>query len=46
MMFWVARAIHLNFLFERPARFWLAPKETKAKLAASPFAPAKAGAQS
>jgi uncharacterized membrane protein YcfT len=47
MMFWVARAIHLTFLFERPARFWLAPKEpTKAKLAASPFAPAKAGAQS
>jgi uncharacterized membrane protein YcfT len=37
MMFWVARAIHLTFLFERPARFWLAPKEaTKAKLALQP----------
>jgi uncharacterized membrane protein YcfT len=35
-MFWVARAIHLNFLFERPARFWLAPKEPKAKLALQP----------
>jgi uncharacterized membrane protein YcfT len=37
MTFWVARAIHLTFLFERPARFWLAPKEpTKAKLALQP----------
>jgi len=37
MMFWVARAIHLTFLFERPARFWLAPKEpAKAKLALQP----------
>jgi uncharacterized membrane protein YcfT len=37
MMFWVARAIHLTFLFERPARFWLTPKEpTKAKLALQP----------
>jgi hypothetical protein len=25
-MFWAARAIHLTFLFERPALFWLAPK--------------------
>ena len=33
---WVARAIHLTFLFERPARFWLAPKPTKAKLALQP----------
>jgi len=37
MMFWAARAIHLTFLFERPALFWLAPKEApKPKLALQP----------
>jgi uncharacterized membrane protein YcfT len=37
MMFWVARAIRLTFLFERPALFWLAPKDApKGKLALQP----------
>ena len=40
-MFWAARAIRLTFLFERPALFWLAPKDApkeapKDKLALQP----------
>ena len=37
VMFWAARAAHLTFLFERPERFWLTPKEgPKPKLALQP----------
>jgi uncharacterized membrane protein YcfT len=26
-IFWVARGMRLNFLFERPALFWIAPRK-------------------
>jgi hypothetical protein len=28
VLFWAARRTFLRFLFERPQRFWLAPKPT------------------
>jgi uncharacterized membrane protein YcfT len=35
-MFWAVRSTPLRFLFERPARFWIAPKVANASLALQP----------
>ncbi len=35
-LFWAVRGTFANFLFERPAKFWLVPKATKPRLAMQP----------
>ena len=34
-MWWGAKRAGLNFLFERPAMFWIAPKQTRPALQAA-----------
>ncbi|QUS38211.1 acyltransferase [Tardiphaga alba] len=35
MIWWLALRVHANFLFERPAAFWIAPKKQGARLQAA-----------
>jgi hypothetical protein len=41
LLFWAVRHTVLRFLFERPARFWIAPKKTSEAAPALALQPAE-----